>query len=226
MKIFRKNQLVITALAALIAVAGYLNHVEKTDQKGALAGAKVTRETTAKEGAAGENGDETTVVPAETDSADEQKTGEDLAAGSKDIESNDIDMEGEPGEAVLVNAAGTVDFIVEAKLAREEVRANSKEALMQIINNESLSEEEKSSAVEKVVELTENAEKESAAESLIQAKGYKNVAVTISEDGVDVMVVADSLDNAARAQIEEIVKSKAGVSADKITITAVKNIEK
>ena len=137
-----------------------------------------------------------------------------------------IDMQGEPGEAVLVNAAGTVDFIVEAKLAREEVRANTKETLMQIVNNESLSEEEKSSAVEKVVELTEDAEKESAAESLIQAKGYKNVAVTISEDGVDVMVVADSLDSAARAQIEEIVKSKAGVSADKITITAVKNIEK
>lgn len=40
------------------------------------------------------------------------------------------------------------------------------------------------------------------------------------------MVVADSLDRAARAQIEEIVKSKAGVGADKITITAVKNIEK
>mgnify|MGYP003251886857 FL=1 len=209
MKIFRKNQLVITALAALIAVAGYLNHIEKSEQKGTLAGAKITKET------------ESTVQP-ET----QQETQEAQQAAGTDIESNEIDMQGEPGEAVLVNAAGTVDFIVEAKLAREEVRANTKETLMQIVNNESLSEEEKSSAVEKVVELTEDAEKESTAESLIQAKGYKNVAVTISEDGVDVMVVADSLDRAARAQIEEIVKSKAGVSADKITITAVKNIEK
>ena len=206
MKIFRKNQLVITALAALIAVAGYLNHIEKSEQKGTLAGAKITKET------------ESTVQP-ET----QLETQEAQQAAGTDIESNEIDMQGEPGEAVLVNAAGTVDFIVEAKLAREEVRANTKETL---INNESLSEEEKSSAVEKVVELTEDAEKESAAESLIQAKGYKNVAVTISEDGVDVMVVADSLDRAARAQIEEIVKSKAGVGADKITITAVKNIEK
>ena len=45
MKIFRKNQLVITALAALIAVAGYLNHIEKSEQKGTLAGAKITKET-------------------------------------------------------------------------------------------------------------------------------------------------------------------------------------
>lgn len=174
-------------------------------------------------------GETETVLPvnAEPENSEETKeTGENVAAAGQDIESNDIDIEGEPGEAVLVNAAGTVDFIVEAKLAREEVRANSKESLMQIINNESLSEEDKAVAVERMVKLTENAEKESAAESLIQAKGYKNVAVTISEEGVDVMVVADALDGAARAQIEEIVKTKAGVSADKITITAVKNLQK
>lgn len=220
MKLFRKNQLVITALAGLIAVAGYLNHVEKTEQKGTLAGTGVTNET--------KEGDAAQPVNAEAgnEGETEQATGEDMAAASQDIESNDIDIEGEPGEAVLVNAAGTVDFIVEAKLAREEVRANSKETLMQIINNEALTEDEKALAVERMVKLTENAEKESAAEALIESKGYQNVAVTISEEGVDVMVVADSLDNTARAQIEEIVKTKAGVSADKITITAVKNIQK
>ena len=220
MKLFRKNQIVITALAGLIAVAGYLNHVEKTEQDGVLAGAKVSKEASEDGTNAGTEDTTTTKVEQAETSA------KDVAAGVQDIESNEIEMEGEPGEAVLVNAAGTVDFIVEAKLAREEIRANSKETLMEIVNNESLSEEEKSSAVEKIVELTENAEKESAAESMIQAKGYKNVAVTISEDGVDVMIVADSLDNAARAQIEEIVKSKAGVSADQIAIPAVKNIEK
>lgn len=221
MKLFRKNQLVITALAALIAVAGYLNHVENTEEKGTLAGTKVTKGTVQEESVLSEGTDN---KEGETAAGEERGTA--VAANVQDIESNDIDIEGEPGEAVLVNAAGTVDFIVEAKLAREEVRANSKEALMQIINNETLTDEEKTSAVERMVELTENAEKESAAESLIEAKGYENVAVTISKDGVDVMVVADSLDNAARAQIEEIVKSKAGVSADKITITAVKNIQK
>lgn len=213
MKIFRKNQLVITALAALIAVAGYLNHVERTEQKGTLAGAQVKNETTIVETQHG--GEEETTTNADS-----------MAADTKDIESNDIDMEGEPGEALLVSAMGTVDFIVEAKLSREEVRANSKATLTEIINNANLTEEEKQSAVDRMVELTENAEKESAAEALIEAKGYENVAVTISEDSVDVMVVADTLDNAARAQIEEIVKTKAGVSADKITITAVKNIEK
>lgn len=220
MKLFRKNQLVITTLAALIAVAGYLNHVENTEKKGMLAGAGVTQESTG-ETTGTESGTDTGSVAAETTAETNA-----VAAGAEDITSNDIDMESEPGEAVLVSAAGTVDFIVEAKLCREEVRANSKQTLNEIINNTALTTEEKTAAVERMVELTENAEKESEAETLIEAKGYENVVVTISEDSVDVMVVADELDNAARAQIEEIVKTKAGVSADQITITAVKNVEK
>lgn len=71
MKIFRKNQLVITALAALIAVAGYLNHIEKSEQKGTLAGAKITKET------------ESTVQP-ET----QLETQEAQQAAGTDIESN------------------------------------------------------------------------------------------------------------------------------------------
>lgn len=32
-KIFKKNQIIITSLAALIAVAGYLNHIENNEKK-------------------------------------------------------------------------------------------------------------------------------------------------------------------------------------------------
>ncbi len=209
MKLFRKNQLVITALAALIAVAGYLNHVENTERKGALAGAKVSQN---KES---ETREQESVNPVSS-----------AAAEMMDIASNEIEMEGEPGEAVLVSASGTVDFIVEAKLAREEVRANSKQTLNEIINNQALTAEEKKAAVDRMVDLTEKAEREAEAETLIEAKGYENVVVSIHEDGVDVMVVAEELDGAARAQIEEIVKTKANVTADMITITAVKNVEK
>lgn len=207
MKLFKKNQLVITTLAGLIAVAGYLNHVERAEKEGSLAGVQVEESTKEGESVDGD------IQPAE-----------DVAVS--DIESNDVEMSGEPGEALLVNAAGNVEFIVEAKLAREEVRANNKAALMEIVNNEKLTQEEKKAAVDQVVKLTENAEKEAAAENMIQAKGYENVAVTITDEGVDVMVVTEELTDVQRAQIEEIVKTKANVTADKITITAVKNIQK
>lgn len=194
-KIFKKNQIIITSLAALIAVAGYLNHIESSEKDLSAV-----------------NGEPQTKT-AESEQNTEEK---------KDIESNDIDMEGEPGEAVFVNAVGTADFVVEAKLLREQTRAGSKSMLMEVVNNTNLAESERQAAVDKITELADMQQREMAAENLISAKGYENVVVTITDDAADVMIVSESLDDVKRAQIEEIVKSKTQIAADKITITAVK----
>ncbi len=193
--IFKKNQIIITALAALIAVAGYLNHVESANKNDT------------KEVNQGETGTY----------SDDVK-----AADNSDIDSNDVDITGEPGEAVLVNATGTVDFIVEAKMQREQTRANSKSMLMEIVNSVAIAEDEKSAAVNKMVALADTSEREAAAENLIAAKGFSNVVVTVTDEKVDVMIVSDVLTDAQRAQIEEIVKTKTNVNADKITITTIK----
>lgn len=210
-KIFKKNQIIITSLAALIAVAGYLNHIESSEKElDAVNGSNTQEETDTKEAAVNDSNQPENV--AANNSSDE----------NSDIESNEIDITGEPGEAVFVNAVGTVDFVVEAKLLREQTRANSKTMLMEIVNNVNLSDSEKQAAVDKITQLADVADREMAAENLIAAKGYENVVVTVTDDSADVMIVSDSLSDAGRAQIEEIVKTKTNVSADKITITAVK----
>lgn len=210
-KIFKKNQIIITSLAALIAVAGYLNHIENSEKElDAVNGTGAKEETTTGTDAAGDNEGAGNI--AANNGAD----------ASKDIESNDIDITGEPGEAVFVNAVGTVDFVVEAKLLREQTRANSKSMLMEIVNNVNVSDSEKQAAVNKITELADVADREMAAENLIAAKGYENVVVTVTDDAADVMIVSDSLSDSQRAQIEEIVKTKTNIPADKITITAVK----
>ncbi len=206
-KIFKKNQLIITALAALIAVAGYLNHAERK------------LEDESKQAAASEAQSETTSTAEEEET--DKGVSTDVAEGTEDIESNDVEMEGTPGEAIFVNAAGTVDFIVEAKLAKQYARASVQESLQLIIDNQSLSSEEKQAAVDKMVELADVSEREMAAENLIMAKGYSDVAVTMTDGYVDVIIVADELESSERAQIEDIVKRKLQVEADKITINAI-----
>lgn len=200
-RIFRKNQIIITSLAALIAVAGYLNHIEKNEKDLGEVGNGVEQENDVSNAKAEEKGSE---------------------VANNDIESKDIDISAEPGEAVFVNAVGTVDFIVEAKLLREQTRANNKSMLMEAVNNTNLTDDEKKLAVEKISALADISEREMAAENLIAAKGYENVVVTITDNAADVMIVSESLDDIQRAQIEDIVKEKTQVSADKITITAVK----
>ena len=53
--------------------------------------------------------------------------------------------------------------------------------LQNIIDNKNLSAEEKEKAVNQMVQMTETAEKESAAESLLAAKGFHNSVVSITD---------------------------------------------
>ena len=61
---------------------------------------------------------------------------------SEEIESNDSETEGTPGEAVLTNGSARTT-VAQAKVTREQVRAQNKETLQSIIDNTELSEEEK-----------------------------------------------------------------------------------
>ena len=210
--IFKRNQLIITSLAALIAVAGYLNYTEKNDK------ARKDKMEAAKTEVVAVGNEENSSAPAVEG---ESVTSDADQANSDDIESNDQDVQSTPGEAIFVNATGTVDFIVEAKLSKEYVRATNSESLNAIIANKDLSSEEKKAAVEKVAEIADISEKEIAAENLIMAKGYKDVVVTYTDGYVDVIVVAEEMDDTTRAQIEDIVKRKMEVSADKITINII-----
>ena len=227
---FKRNQLIITTLAALIAVAGYLNYTEKNDM------ARKAKQEAARIEAAAKAEEGTDVVATGNEEASANKGEEDEdetvngatdetvnQANSDDIESNDQDVQSTPGEAIFVNATGTVDFIVEAKLSKEYVRATSSENLNAIIENKDLSSAEKKAAVDKVVEIANISEKEIAAENLIMAKGFKDVVVTYTDGYVDVIIVSEAMDDTTRAQVEDIVKRKLEVAADKITINVIAN---
>lgn len=201
-RVFKRNQMIIAALAVMIAAAGYLNYSG-------------------------------TLFPGEEDSLETSGnlasqelldiSEEDLTASSEDIESQDSEdgnVEGTPGEAVLTSA-GADGMVAEAKVAREQVRAQNKEALLEIIDNENLSDAQKQEAVDQMVAMTELAEKEVAAETLLASKGFSDAVVSLTEDSADVVVNASELTDANLAQIEDIVTRKTEIPAQNIVITPV-----
>ena len=189
-KIFKKNQIMITALAVMIAVAGYLNY------SGRFFGDD-TRE-------------------ADNELAEQELL--DISLGeTAEIESLDEDIDETPGAAVLTNGN---NIVAEAKVVREQVRAENKETLLGIINNANLSEKQKEEAVAKMIELTEIAELEAAVETMLLSKGFSEVVVTLTEDGADVVVNATELSDAKRAQIEDIVTRKTGIKPENVVISS------
>ena len=222
-KLFKKNQVIITALALMIAVAGYLNF---TSDKQVL---NTSVENLQSEGAIGNQDDETVSAALEDtiegqDYALEDTEAEETGADEEhaDTAEASLDENGDPinsekvGEAVLTSASVTLS---QAKLNREQTRSKSKEMLLEIINNENLSEDSKKDAIDQMIAVTERMEKESAAEAQLTAKGFADSIVSISDDSVDVTVNMESLDDVKRAQIEDIITRKTGYALNKIVIT-------
>lgn len=204
-RILKKNQMMIAALAVMIAAAGYLNYSGKIfpkEKKAQETGAELANQELL------DISEEDLEANATKDIESQDKTGED---GS---------VEGTPGEAVLTS--GTANAVVaEAKVTREQVRAKNKETLQQIIDSENLSEEQKQDAVNQMVAMTDLAEKEVAAETMLASKGFSEAVVSLTQDSADVVVNAAELSDANRAQIEDIITRKTGIAAQNIVITPV-----
>lgn len=203
-RVFRKNQVIIAALAVMIAAAGYLNYSGRIFGNG--------------------EAEETSSELAGVELLDLSE--EELAETEGEIVSQDSDgetdgtVDGTPGEAVLTSGEASA-VVAEAKVTREQVRAQNKDALLEIIDNENITEEQKQEALNQLLSMTDYAEKEAAAETMLASKGFEEAVVSMTSDSVDVVLSASELSEANRAQIEDIVTRKTGIPAENIVITPI-----
>ena len=185
-KIVKRNQVIITSLAILIAVAGYLNFADVDlgfkDKEASTDSASILDQV-------------------DYDITDESALLEENSQSSLTDTEEDTTT---PGEAVLTGASG---FAAQAKLSREQVRSQNKADLQEIINNADISDDQKQTAINTMVEMTDVSEKEAAAEMLLE------------------VVPEADLEDAKRAQIEDIIKRKTGIAAENIVITPLDQTE-
>ena len=219
-QLFKKNQIIITALALMIAIAGYMQ----------FSGNYLNTDELAKNENISNETQDMEEYTAELDIV----TDEEDVVTMLDLDLSDVNMDmtgtqtgevptpenGTPGEAVFTSSGVTQMTLPDAKLMKEQNRAQNKSGLLEIINNSQLAESAKQSAVEKLVTLTDIAERELAAEILLEAKGFASSIVSISGNSVDVVLGSVDLTDAQRAQIEDIVTRKTGVPSENIIISA------
>lgn len=190
-----KNQIIITTLALLLAVVGYISY----DNRDTFMNAKDVL---------------STEIEAVNGEADTQVSDE-VA-----LETDSTEEILNAGETVLTSASTeSEECVALVKLGREQVRSKNKEALQKIIDDAGVSEEEKKSAVDAMVKLTENAQMEEDAQMMLEAKGFKNAVVSLSDDCCDVIVGKEDVTDEKRAQIEDIIKRKTNIGASNIVIS-------
>ena len=200
MFVIKKNQVIITALVLMIGTAGYLNFADN-------------RASEPSQVVLNDSDDITGLVP------DSDFYGDPLAMEETTPVNSEQDN---AGEAVFVNNSNDTSYFVQAKLEREQARAKQKDILTEMINNTNVDQAKKADAADEMLKIQERIEKETAAEAMIEAKGFKEVYVRIDDDTVDVVVNKAELSESEIAQIEDIVKRKTGASVDKIRISPIK----
>jgi len=206
-KLFKKNQLVIGALAVLLGVAGYINFGGNQLD---LANSDAKNKATGSEAAFAEN---------EYDLAAGEVTMDEVV-DEEHIELNSD--EDSIGEAVLTSADNTGVSMVNIKLNREQTRSKTKEYYLDIMNSDGMDEAAVQSATDAYIKMTEDMELETEAETMLLAKGFSDVMVTINDDSVDVVIGQDNLSDEEKAQIEDVVVRKTGCTIDMLTISLAK----
>lgn len=239
--VVKRNQIIITSLAILIAVAGYLNYTERNVAKQTANGSskKESIDDSTTNNVTGSLNEVSADALKEYESDSLLNSSGDIQSNDEDIESNsdvtDVNSsvsdendasekheddvnESEPGDAVFTSA-GT--FSANAKLNREQLRAQNKETLLNMINSGNLSDEQKAQITDEMIHITEVAELENEVETLLEAKGFTGAVVSINDKNVDVVVNMTEVSDSERAKIEDVVKRKTDVSASDIVITPI-----
>lgn len=216
-KIFQKNQIAITALAIMIAVAGYLNFTEQN----------TSSDGTKKTAGSVETIDTMDISDGDSLIKEKAKASKDVSKSlsknsSENAKETQTDASSETiGDAVLTQAQVS-EYVAGARMEREQTHSKTKESLNEIINSTSVSEDAKKEAVDK---LTDIMEKESATEQLLASKGFEDAVVSIGEDSVDVVLNYEELSSSDRAQIEDIVTRKTGYSVSQLVISKMQTTE-
>ena len=213
MFVIKRNHVIIVALVIMVGVAGYLNYMDNNLKNDEII--------------LNDNGEISALVPDENLPVNENLDSQiEMEFDKKNSKENKFesksDFEESDNDAIAVNKSMENSYFVQAKLDREQARAKQKEILDEMINNKNLSESKKTECVDNKIEIQKRIEKESAAESLLESKGFDETYVRIDDETVDVVINKEMLSDAEIAQIEDIVKRKTGFKASQIRISTLK----
>ena len=218
MKNIKKKEFVIYALALMLVAAGYFNYLN-FDFKSIKTSSNVEEK----------DFDNTIDSKNITNEGDESH----VETVSKQTEEKDEDNKTNIGDAVLVNSNEATedltevekskdikDYYVATKLERNKMYAEMIKKYEELINNNNLSEVQKSVATEEIAKISNKKNAIMICENLILSKDFDECVVLINDESVNVVVhIKEGLNTERISQIQNIISRELYTEIENIHIS-------
>lgn len=222
MRIFKKNQIIISVVALMLIAAGYLNYSSqiseevanrKTEEGYDYAGigdAKlvdselvVGEENNIKETMANKSSEDTNNV----NTKEENTTNENIANNTSE------------NNTVETNSNGEEDYFTSSKLQRENMYSQMLETYQKILENTAIPETQKSISSQEIANINNKKNAIMIAENLIKTKGFEDAVIFVNDESVSVVVKSEKLEQNQIAQIQNIISRELTTEISNIHIS-------
>ena len=239
MKVIKKNQIVVFVVALMLIVAGYLNFsgdstinnliptstLADSKEMASIGDAKLVSaniveennekiENSENEEMLEDNPEQPSNVQSDTNNVENianttPSTGETIET-EEAISTNGVTTE---------NNYDTENYFTQSRLDRDTMYSQTLDTYQKIINNENISEDQKSIAQEEISKINKEKNSIMIAENLIKVKGFEDLIIFVNGENVSIIVKADKLEEKDIAQIQNIITRELGASVKNINIS-------
>lgn len=202
MKILKKNQIIIFVIALMLITAGYLSYTPKDNENTVIVSTTLDNTTIAGIGDA-------TLVNSNNivENNISSNTVEETNANTIETNSEENNIETED------------DYFTNSRLQRDTMYSQMIESYQKILENTTISEEQKSISSNEINKINETKNAIMIAENLIKTKGFEDVVVFVNSDSISVIVKKDELETADIAQIQNIITRELNANIEEIHIS-------
>ena len=231
MKNLKKSEIIVYVVALMLVTAGYFNYTANYPE-GLVE--TYSEDIQKLEDTANTNiGDAVLVSNNEIDMQSNDEETENVALVENDkledmgiVENNEVfeknskdASESENKVEEVNNNISETNYYASSKLERETMYASMLSTYQNIINNNNVSEVQKSIASQEITKINNTKNSIMICENLIMTKGFDNCVILINENSVNVVVnVKNGLSTEKVAQIQNIISREIGTEIENIHI--------
>ena len=225
MKILKRNQIIIIVIALMLVTAGYLNYT--TNHDGAIPTSTNTEEKTdiasigdaklvSSNGVEDGINEEALVSNGEEGKEKVQET----AVVENDLEKTNTNTNNtNTSITTSTTSKETKEYFSSSRLSRETMYSQMLESYRKILENETISETQKSIAQTEIKNINDIKNKIMICENLIKTKGIEDLVIFVNDKSISVVVRTDKLEQEQIAQIQNIIEREMQTEISNIHIS-------